>query len=151
MLKVKVGYPTRAEEKEILRRAGLTELPELSPQATREEVLEARKALEAVYVDDKIQDYVLDLVTATRRPREFNLGIEALIAHGASPRATLFLVRGAQALAVLDGRPYVLPEDVKGIALDVLRHRIHGSYEAEAEGVDGEELARRILEKVRVP
>jgi MoxR-like ATPase len=151
MLKIKVGYPERAEEKEILRRAGLTTLPSLKPQATRDEVIEARGALEGVYVDDKIQEYVLDLVSATRRPKDFGLSLENLIAYGASPRATLSLVRGAQALAVVEGRPYVLPEDVKNIALDVLRHRIHVSYEAEAEGVDGEEIGRRILEKVRVP
>jgi MoxR-like ATPase len=151
MIKVKVGYPARNEEKEILRRAGLSTLPQLTPQVSRAEVLEARTALEGVYVDEKIQDYVLDIVSATRRPRDFGLPIETLIAYGASPRATLFLVRGAQALAVLEGRAYVLPEDVKGIAPDVLRHRIHVSYEAEAEGVDGEEIARRILEKVRVP
>jgi MoxR-like ATPase len=151
MLKVKVGYPQRAEEKEILRRVGLSSLPELKPQASREDVLEARAALAGVYVDDKIQEYVLDVISATRRPRDFGLNLEALLAFGASPRATLFLVKGAQALALLDGRPYVLPEDVKSIALDVLRHRIHVSYEAEAEGVDGEEVARRILEQVRVP
>ncbi len=151
MLKVRIGYPERAEEKEILRRVGLAELPALQARAGRDDVLEARSALAAVYVDDKIQEYVLDLVAATRRPRDFGLPLEGLIAFGASPRATLFLVRGAQALAMLAGRPYVLPEDVKGIAPDVLRHRIHVSYEAEAEGVDGEEVARRILEQVRVP
>jgi MoxR-like ATPase len=151
MLKVKVGYPERAEEKEILRRAGLASLPALTPQATRADVLEARAALAGVYVDDKIQEYVLDLVTATRRPKDFGLSLEGLISFGASPRATLFLVRGAQALALLDGRAYVLPEDVKGIAPDVLRHRIHVSYEAEAEGINGDEVARRILEQVRVP
>jgi MoxR-like ATPase len=151
MLKVRIGYPDRAEEKEILRRAGLTGLPTLHGQATRDDILEAREALAGVYVDDKLQEYVLDLVTATRRPRDFGLALEALIAFGASPRATLFLVRGAQGLALLAGRPYVLPEDVKAIAPDVLRHRIHVSYEAEAEGVDGEEVARRILEQVRVP
>jgi len=151
MLKVKVGYPKRAEEKEILRRAGLAELPKLEHKATRADVLETRLALSSVYVDEKIQDYVLDLVSATRKPREFGLDLEALIAFGASPRATLFLVRGAQAIALIDGRNFVLPDDVKRIAPDVLRHRIHVSYEAEAEGVDGEEIARRILEKVRVP
>ncbi len=151
MLKVRIGYPERDEEKEILRRVGLAELPELRPRADRAAVLEARSALSGVYVDDKIQEYVLDVVTATRRPRDFGLPLETLIAFGASPRATLFLVRGAQALALLAGRPYVLPEDVKGIAPDVLRHRIHVSYEAEAEGIDGEEVSRRILEQVRVP
>ncbi len=151
MLKVKVGYPERAEEKEILRRAGLGTVPELRPQADREQVLEARAALSGVYVDDKIQEYVLDLVSSTRRPKDFGLSLEHLVQNGASPRATLFLVRGAQAFAVLRGRPYVLPDDVKAVALDVLRHRIQVSYEAEAEGVDGEEVARRILEQVRVP
>jgi MoxR-like ATPase len=151
MLKVKIGYPERSEEKEILRRAGLSELPVLTPQATRAEVMEARSALSSVYVDDKLQEYVLDLVSATRRPRDFGLPIDGLVSYGASPRATLFLARGGQAVAVLEGRAYVLPEDIKAIAPDVLRHRIHVSYEAEAEGIDGEEVARRILEKVRVP
>jgi len=123
----------------------------LTPQATRDDVLATRAALADVYVDDKIQEYVLDVVAATRNPRDFGLSLDSLLEFGASPRATLFLVRGAQALALMDGRAYVLPEDVKAIALDVLRHRIHVSYEAEAEGVDGEELARRILEQVRVP
>ncbi len=151
MLKVKVGYPERAEEKEILRRVGLASLPELQSQASRDDVLEARAAIGDVYVDEKIQDYVLDVVAATRQPKKFGLALDTLIAFGASPRATLFLVRGAQAIALLDARAYVLPEDVKHIALDVLRHRIHVSYEAEAEGVDGEEIARRVLEQVRVP
>jgi MoxR-like ATPase len=151
MLKVKVGYPERTEEKEILKRAGLADLPALAAQASRADVLEARAALGAVYVDEKLQEYVLDLVSATRRPRDYGLPIDGLVSYGASPRATLFLVRGAQALAVLDGRAYVLPEDIKAIAPDVMRHRIHVSYEAEAEGIDGEEVARRILEKVRVP
>ncbi len=151
MLKVRIDYPEKNEEKEILRRAGLSTLPSLTPQASRDEVMTARSVLSSVYVDEKIQDYVIDLVTATRKPRDYGLQLESLVAYGASPRATLFLVRGAQALAVIDGRPYVLPEDVKAIAPDVLRHRIHVSYEAEAEGVDGEEVARRILEQVRVP
>ena len=151
MLKVKVGYPERAEEKEILRRAGLGVMPTLTPQASREDVLAARQALASVYVDDKIQEYVLDLVTATRRPKDFGLALDHLITFGASPRATLFLIRGAMGCALVRGRPYVLPDDVKTLALDVLRHRIQVSYEAEAEGVDGEEVARRILEQVRVP
>src|SRR5262245_11795597 len=151
MLKVKIGYPERAEEKQILKRAGLAELPTLEPRASRADVMDARSALAGVYVDDKIQAYVLDLVSAPRRPRDFGLPLENFIEFGASPRATLFLARGAQALALVAGRPYVLPEDVKGIAPDVLRHRIHVSYEAEAEGIDGEEVTRRILEQVRVP
>jgi MoxR-like ATPase len=104
-----------------------------------------------VYVDEKIQDYVIDLVTATRDPERVGLPIRHFIAYGASPRATIFLVEAARAHALLDGRTYVTPEDVKAIALDVLRHRIHVTYEAEAEETSGEEIARRVLEKVRVP
>jgi MoxR-like ATPase len=151
MLKVKVGYPSREDEKEILKRVALAELPPLAARATRADVLEARAALSGVYVDEKIQDYVLDIVSATRKPRDFGLNLDGLVSFGASPRATLFLVRGAQGLALLEGRAYVIPEDVKRIAPDVLRHRIHVSYEAEAEGIDGEEIARRLLEQVRVP
>ncbi len=151
MLKLKVDYPTREEEREILRRAGLATLPETVPVASREDVLSARAALEEVYVDEKIQDYVLDLVHATRDPERQGLPIKHLIAYGASPRATLFLVEAARGHALLEGRAYVTPDDVKAIALDVLRHRIHVTYEAEAEETSGEEIARRILEKVRVP
>jgi MoxR-like ATPase len=151
MLKLKVDYPSREEEKEILKRVGLAELPEARPVASREDVLSARAALDEVYVDEKIQDYVLDLVQATRDPERFGLPIKHLIAYGASPRATIFLVHAARAHALLDGRAYVTPDDVKAIALDVLRHRIHVTYEAEAEETPGEEIARRVLEKVRVP
>ncbi len=151
MLKLRVDYPTRGEEKEILKRAGLAELPEPRPVASREDVLSARAAMDEVYVDEKIQDYVLDLVHATRDPESHGLNLKHLIAYGASPRATIFLVQAARAHALLDGRAYVTPDDVKAIALDVLRHRIHVTYEAEAEETPGEEIARRVLEKVRVP
>jgi MoxR-like ATPase len=151
MLKLSVDYPSREEEKEILKRAGLAALPEARPVAGREDILSARAALSEVYVDDKIQDYCLDLVQATRKPDDVGLALSHLIAFGGSPRATLFLAQAARAHALVDGRAFVTPEDVKEIALDVLRHRIHVTYEAEAEQIDGEELARRILEKVRVP
>jgi len=151
MLKLSVDYPSREEEKEILKRAGLQALPTPRAVAGREDILSARAALEEVYVDEKIQDYCLDIVQATRKPDQIGLAIGHLIAYGASPRATLFLAQAARAFALVDGRAYVTPEDVKEIALDVLRHRIHVTYEAEAEQIDGEELARRILEKVRVP
>ena len=151
MMKLKVDYPSREEEKEILRRAGMNVLPETRPVCTREDLLSARAARAEVYVDEKIEDYVLDLVLATRDPKKFGLDLAHLIAYGASPRATLFLVQAARAHALLDARAYVTPDDVKAIALDVLRHRIHVTYEAEAEETTGEDIARRILEKVRVP
>jgi len=151
MMKIKVDYPTRDEEKEILRRIGMGQIPEATPVAGREEIMSARAAMDEVYVDEKIQDYVIDVVQATRDPKRFGLDLAHLIAYGASPRATLFLVQAARGHALLDGRAYVTPEDVKAIALDVLRHRIHVTYEAEAEETSGEEIARRVLEKVRVP
>jgi MoxR-like ATPase len=151
MLKLSIDYPSREEEKEILKRAGLQTLPTPRPVAGREDILSARAALDEVYVDEKIQDYCLDIVQATRKPDQVGLSIGHLISYGASPRATLYLAQAARAHALVDGRAYVTPEDVKEIALDVLRHRIHVTYEAEAEQIDGEELARRILEKVRVP
>jgi MoxR-like ATPase len=151
MLKLSVGYPSRAEEKLILQRAGIEDLPKVRTVAGRDDVLTARAAVDEVYVDEKIQDYCLDLVHATRRPDEFGLNLAHLIAYGASPRATLFLVQAARAHALLDGRAYVTPDDVKEIALDVLRHRVHVTYEAEAEETTGEDVARRILEEVQVP
>jgi MoxR-like ATPase len=151
MLKLSIDYPSRDEEKLILQRAGLDVLPEPNPVVGREDILSARAALGEVYVDDKIQEYCLDIVQATRRPDDFGLNLSHLVAFGASPRATLFLVQAARAHALLDGRAYVTPEDTKDIALDVLRHRIHVTYEAEAEETTGEDLARRILEAVRVP
>src|SRR5205823_1648401 len=142
---LRITYPTRDEERMILKRVGLAELPESTPVATREDLLSARAALDEVYVDDKIQDYVLDLVGATREPERYGLNLSHLIQYGASPRATLYLVAAARAHALLDGRAYVTPEDIKAIALDVLRHRIHVTYEAEAEETSGEEIARRLL------
>ena len=151
MLKLSIDYPSREEEKEILKRAGLATLPAAQPVAGREDVLSARAALAEVYVDEKIQEYCLDLVQASRKPEQFGLNLGHLIAFGGSPRATLFLAQAARAHALIEGRAYVTPEDVKEIALDVLRHRIHVTYEAEAEETTGEDLARKILEKVRVP
>jgi len=151
MLKLSVDYPSRPEEKLILQRAGIADLPKASTVAGRDDVLMARAAVSEIYVDEKIQDYCLDLVHATRRPEEFGLNLTHLIAYGASPRATLFLVQAARAHALLDGRAYVTPDDVKAIALDVLRHRVHVTYEAEAEETTGEDVARRILEEVKVP
>ena len=111
----------------------------------------ARRVVDEIYVDDKIKDYVVDLVFATRKPQEYGLALGELIQYGASPRATIFLTIAARANAFLDGRGYVVPQDVKDVALDVLRHRVIVTYEAEAEETSGEEIARRILEKVRVP
>jgi MoxR-like ATPase len=152
MLKVRVGYPTREEEKEILRRMAGAETIPVSPVAETGEILEARRQVAALYLDDRIAEYVLDLVSATRDPRAFGLPeLEPLIEFGASPRATLALAACARAHAYLRGRPYVVPEDVKAIGLDVLRHRVITTYEAEAEEVTSEDVVRRVFRTVRVP
>ncbi len=152
MMKLKVGYPSRAEEGEILDRM-LVELDrELQPVFERERLLALRATADAVYLDKKIRAYVLDLVRATREPRAAGLGdIADLIAFGASPRATLFLARAAKAMALVRGRGYVIPEDVKELAPDVLRHRIVPTYEAEAEEISSDMLVARLLERVEVP
>jgi len=152
MLKVKIGYPSRSEEHEILRMNvnGTINIPKavVSP----EDILRARKAVQKIYMDEKIEKYVLDIVFATRNPTEFNMGkLAQLISYGASPRATINLALGAKAYAFIKRRGYVIPEDVRAICPDVLRHRIAVTYEAEAEEVTPEQIVQEVLNKVEVP
>jgi MoxR-like ATPase len=152
MLKVVVGYPTREEEKEILRRNPTSQAIEVRRVAGPAEILRAREAIARLYLDDKIGDYILDLVSATRDPGAFGLAeLTPLIEFGASPRATLALATCARAHAFLRGRNYVTPDDVKAIAPDVLRHRVITTYEAEAEEVTADDLVRRILDRIQTP
>jgi len=152
MLKVLIDYPNRAEELTILDRMGRIEPNiEIRPVLSTEELTELRRAVDAIYVDEKIKGYLVDLVQATRRPAEYGLELTGLIQYGASPRATIALVRAARAQAFLDGRGYVTPQDVKLAAPDVLRHRLLVSYEAEAEELKSEDLLTRILDKLPVP
>ncbi len=152
MLKVVVGYPTRDEEREILRRMSGAPSISVSPVASPREILEAREAIAATYLDDKISDYILDLVAATRDPRSHGLpDLTPLIEFGASPRASIALANCARAHAFLRGRGYVVPDDIKAIGPDVLRHRVITTYEAEAEEVTSDDLIRRVFERVRVP
>ncbi len=151
LLKVKVDYPSRQEEKEILDRMTGAPLPPIRPVVAIEELMRARGVVRMIYVDEKIREYVLDLVAATRRPKEYGLDLSSWISYGASPRATLYLTTSAKAHAFIHGRAYVTPDDVKALALDVLRHRILTTYEAEAKEITSEEIARRILETVAVP
>jgi MoxR-like ATPase len=152
MLKVRVGYPTRDEEREILRRgSGIADEP-VQRVAGPEDILAARRAVAGLYLDEKIADYILDLVIATRDPRAHGAAeLQPLIEFGASPRATLALAACARAHAYLRGRNFVVPDDVKAIGADVLRHRVVLTYEAEAEEVTSEDVVRRIFEVVRVP
>ena len=152
MLKLKVGYPDRYEEREILDRMAST-APQLDVEAvtTLEAISEARKHVNEVYVDPKIRDYIVDIVVATREPKEFNLELGQFIQFGASPRATISLTLAAKAWALIQGRTYVIPQDVKDIGMDVLRHRVIPSYEAEAEEISSEDLVTSIFEAVPVP
>ncbi|MEX2570814.1 MAG: MoxR family ATPase [Gemmatimonadota bacterium] len=152
VMKVVVGYPDRAEEREILRRMGGSDPIPVSKVAGPEEILRARGAISRLYLDDKVGEYILDLVLATRQPREFGLAeLAPLIEYGGSPRATLALGACGRAHAFLRGREYVLPDDVKAVAPDVLRHRIITTFEAEAQEVTADDVVRRVLEKIAVP
>jgi MoxR-like ATPase len=152
MLKVMIDYPNRDEELAILDRMGPIE-PHLDVKSvvSAEELTDLRRAVDAIYVDEKIKSYIVDLVRATRKPTDYGLEMTGLIQYGASPRGVIALVRAARALAFLDGRGYVTPQDVKTAAPDVLRHRLLVSYEAEAEELKAEDLLNRILDKLPVP
>ena len=152
MLKVIVTYPTREQEREILDRMARTNpTTSIEPVMSPSDIAAARQAVDDIYIDDKIKDYIISLVFATRDPASFNLDLEALIQYGASPRATLMLALGAKAGAFLAGRGFVTPQDVKDIAPAVLRHRIIVSYEAEAEEQTSDDIVRTILDHVPVP
>ena len=151
MLKVKVDYPSPAEEREILERMAIGREPSVSKVVGTGEIIKARTAVSNVYVDERIKDYIVAIVHATRRPEEHNLEIRNLIQYGASPRATVYLTIASKAHAFLRGRGYVTPEDVKAIGLDVLRHRVILTYEAEAEEVTSEEIVKRVFDAVEVP
>ena len=151
MLKINVDYPTASEEKEIMSRVhdGVSEkvVAAVSPQA----IQGAKEAVHAVHVEDKIVNYIISLVQATRNPDGFGLDAGNLIRYGASPRASIYLGAAARAHAFINQRAYVLPQDVKAIAPDVLRHRVIVSYEAEAEGIDSDKIISTLLERVEVP
>ena len=152
MLKIKVGYPTREEEKEILNKMTGDAVPKAQKVITTEQIASARGVMNQIYVDEKVKDYILSLVFATREPLKYGLkDLPDFIQYGASPRATISLTMAAKAHAFLRHRGFVTPEDVKAIGLDVLRHRISLTYEAEAEELTTERIIQRIFERVEVP
>ena len=152
MMKVIVKYPSRSEERAILDAMATTE-PMVAPRAvvTASQIIEARHVVNLVYIDDKVRDYIVDLVLATRPPIAANLKLNGYIQNGASPRATISLTLAARAMAFLNGRHFVIPQDVKTVALDVLRHRVSVSYEAEAEDITSEKVIETILDTLPVP
>ncbi len=152
MLKVLVTYPTREEEKVILERMSGHQPISLAALATPDKILHARQVVDTIYVDEKIKNYIVNLVFATRDPKAAGLEkLASFIAYGASPRATIFLTQAAKAYAFLNGRGYVTPEDIKAIGPDVLRHRVLLSYEAEAENVSSDDIVKQIFDGVDVP
>ena len=152
MLKVIVNYPNRDQELLILERMSKTrQNVQVQAVTSPEEILAARALVDEIYVDRKVQEYIVDLVMATRKPQAYGLDLDELIQYGGSPRATIYLTLAAKANVFLHGRGHVVPQDVKEMALDVLRHRVILTYEAEAEEKTSDEVIRTILDKLPVP
>jgi len=152
MLKVKIGYPSREDELAIMRQNVMNSQGDITPVVSTKDILSARDAVKNVYMDEKIERYILDIVFATREPAQFKLDkIAPMISYGASPRASINLALAAKAHAFIKRRGYVIPEDVRAISLDVLRHRIAVTYEAEAEEVTSESVVQEILNHIEVP
>jgi MoxR-like ATPase len=152
MLKLKIGYPTRAEERQILElMARTTTPPHTEAVVDAQQILKAREVINDIYVDDKVKDYIVDLVCATRDPDHYKIAVKEFIQLGASPRATIALTLAAKAYAFLKGRGYVTPQDVKSIGMDVLRHRVAITYEAEAEEKTSETVVQKIFDELPVP
>ena len=152
MLKLQVDYPTREQELEILRRMARSQVEhDIAPVLAPADILRLRQLADSVYMDAKIEEYIVDLIEATRRPEGYRLEIQEWIRHGASPRATIYLAMASRARAMLQGRGFVIPQDVKSVAQDVLRHRVMVTYEAEAEELTSEDIVQRVLDGVEVP
>jgi MoxR-like ATPase len=151
MLKLKVTYPSKEEEKAIMRRIARSTPESLKAVVHPDEIVAARQLLKEIRIEDRLEDYIVDLVMATREPQRYGLSLGRYLQYGASPRGTIFLHKAARAMAFLKGRDYVTPQDVKSIAPDVLRHRILLSYEAEAEEIQADDLLREMLEQIEVP
>jgi len=152
MLKLKVTYPSKNEEQQILRlMASSSTLPQVSPVISPEDIRRLRRKTEQIYLDSRIEEYIVNLVDASRNPESYKMSIRHLIQYGASPRATIFLAKAAKANALLAGRGFVTPQDVKTVAMDVLRHRVIVTYEAEAEEKASEDVIQQILDTVEVP
>ncbi|MBI4335682.1 MAG: MoxR family ATPase [Candidatus Omnitrophica bacterium] len=151
MLKLHIGYPNKKEEREIVDRMAGHEVPKVKPVITPQDLIRARSVVSEIYIDDKVKDYILDIVFATRKPEDYKLDIKQFISYGASPRASIYLDIASKAHAFVRGRGYVTPEDVKAVGPDILRHRIILSYEAEAEEVTSEDIIKKVFDAVEVP
>jgi MoxR-like ATPase len=151
-MKLRIGYPSREEERQILDLMARTDkAPGCDPVVEPKSILYARQVINDIYVDDKVKDYIVDLVCATRDPAHYNINLQGMIQLGASPRATIALTLAAKAYAFLRARGYVTPQDVKSIGMDVLRHRVAITYEAEAEEKTSETVIQKIFDELAVP
>jgi MoxR-like ATPase len=152
MLKIKIDYPRREDETKIMRAYSQSEVPNVNAVVAAQEVMRIRQLIEGIYVDPKIETYVLDIVFATRQPDQYKLAdLKPLIQYGASPRASIYLLKAARAHAFLRRRGYVVPEDIRAIGLDVLRHRVAVTYEAEAEDITAEDIVNKVFNTIEVP
>jgi MoxR-like ATPase len=152
MLKIKISYPTKEEERKILDRMAATSKHfDIKQVITPEEIMQIRSVVDDIYIDDKIKDYIVTLVDATRDPEKYKLNLKTYIQYGASPRATIYLALASKAMAFINGRGYVTPQDVKSIGMDILRHRVLVSYEAEAEDKTSEDIIQTIFDNIEVP
>ena len=152
MFKLNITYPDKKEEREIMERMALTKRDfNVNPVISPKDILRLRALVDEIYIDDKIKDYIIDIVFASRDPKAYNLELEEFIEYGASPRATIYLTLAAKAHAFIKGRGFVTPQDVKSIGMDVLRHRVIVTYEAEAEEINSEGIIQKIFDNVEVP
>jgi MoxR-like ATPase len=152
MLKLNIDYPNKSEEREILERMAVTETKiKVKSVISPSDIKRLRSVVDQIYIDDKIKDYIVDLVIATREPGKYKLDLDEFIEYGASPRATIYLTIASKAYAFLKGRGYVTPQDVKSIGMDVLRHRVILTYEAEAEEMTSEKIIQNIFDNIEVP
>ena len=152
LMKVVIGYPNRQEEKDIIRMNIGASMPEIRPMVTPADIVDVRNVVKQIYIDEKIERYIVDIVYATRTPAEYGLKeLESFISYGASPRASISLAAAAKAYAFIKRRGYVIPEDVRAVCNEVLRHRIGLTYEAEAENVTTEQIIEKIINAVIVP
>lgn len=152
MMKIKIDYPSREEEKKIVHRmSGITHHPQAEAVLTGQDIIDVRKIIDEIYVDDKVTEYILDIVFSTRNPQKYKVDIEGLLDYGASPRASLGLTDCGRAHAFMNGRGFVTPHDIKSVAPDVLRHRLRRSYEAEAQDILPDNIIETILTTIPVP
>jgi MoxR-like ATPase len=151
MFKIKVPYPSKEEEKQILKKMSVSNKPQLTKLINKEHIFKIRNLVEKIYLDEKLQDYIIDLVFATREPLKYKLDLSEIIEFGVSPRATIYLAKASKCKAFLNGRAYVTPNDIKGVCLDIMRHRILLSYEAHAENIDTDYVINKILDNIEVP